>query len=208
MGSMMFSALGMFASDWVQFVVFMVIAVWVYRICYASQKKRGETRRKTGESNMAKKYDSNSGTLGGFIAGVIITMIGLPFLSPVLLIVGIVLIVQNRGALAGKTAKPAPRKSVPNKPPAAAVHSPQTRPVRPVQPEPVRTVPVRTEPVRTVPRQSGSISYQSNARDHYHITNVGLSVERRLEQLEVMKNAGLLDKEEYQQRLQKILKDK
>ena len=51
-------------------------------------------------------------------------------------------------------------------------------------------------------------SYQFNAQDHYHITSAGLSVERRLEQLEVMKNAGLLDKEEYELRQRKILSGK
>ena len=131
---------------------------------------------------------SGPGSLGGFIAGIILSMIGL-FFSPILLVIGIVLIVQNRGIFSEKTEKSSPRTSAPQKP----VRSSQPRPVKSAQP---------------VPRRSGGISYQSYAQDHYHITNAGLSVERRLEQLEVMKNAGLLDKEEYQQRLQKILRDR
>ena len=138
---------------------------------------------------MAKmNASSGPGSLGGFIAGIILSMIGL-FFSPILLVIGIVLIVQNRGAFSEKTEKSPPRTSAPQKP----VRSSQPRPVKSAQP---------------VPRRSGSVSYHSNAQDHYHITNAGLSVERRLEQLEVMKNAGLLDKEEYQQRLQKILRDR
>ena len=135
---------------------------------------------------MAKKNASGgSGSFGGFIAGVILSVLGLLLLAPIPLIVGIVLIVQNRGIFAGKAEKPAPVKSAPQKD-----RSPRPRPARPA------------------PRPSAAVSYQSNARDHYHITGVGLSAERRLEQLEVMKNAGLLDDEEYQQRLQKILRDK
>ena len=144
---------------------------------------------------MAKKNaSSGSGSLVGFIAGIILSMIGL-FVSPILLIAGIVLIVQNKGALAGKTEKSATYKSAPSKPAAAAGRSVQPRPAQ-------------AAPVRTAPQRSSGASYQAYSQDHYHITNAGLSTERRLEQLEVMKNAGLLDKEEYQQRLQKILRDK
>lgn len=141
-----------------------------------------------------------TGSVGGFIAGVILTMFGL-IVSPVLLIVGIILIVRNKGAVAKESKKPAPRKSAPPKPPAAVSRPPQ--PSRAAPPAP--SLPRQTVPA---PRQTDGVSYQAGAQDHYHITNVGLPAERRLEQLEVMKNAGLLDKEEYQQRLQKILKDK
>ena len=125
---------------------------------------------------MAKKYDPNSGALGGLIAGIIMSVAGLALLSPVLLVIGIVVTVQNRGVFAGKTEKPAQYRSAPSK--------------------------------LSDPRRTDGVSYRSHARDHYHITNAGLSVERRLEQLEVMRDAGLLDKEEYEQRLQKILRNK
>ena len=138
---------------------------------------------------MAKTTASNrSGSSGGLIAGIILSLLGL-FTSPVLLVIGIVLIVQNRGSFAGKTEKSPPRRSTPQKPD----RSSQPRPVKSAQP---------------APRRSGGVSYNSRAQDHSQITNAGLSVERRLEQLEVMKNAGLIDKEEYQQRLRRILRDR
>ena len=139
---------------------------------------------------MAKKNAYNrSDTLIGLIIGIILALIGL-LVSPVILIAGIVLIVQNRRAFGGKTEKSAAYKSAPKKPSAAAVRPSQPRPVKPA------------------PRQTGGVSYQSYAQDHYHITNAGLSAEKRLEQLEVMKDAGLIDKEEYHQRRQMILGNK
>ena len=127
-----------------------------------------------------------SGSSGGFVAGIILTVAGLVLLSPVMLIIGIVLIVRNRGIFAGKTEEPAARRSAPQKP------GPSTQP----------------RPLKPVPHQPSGASYNSYAQDHHHITAAGLSAERRLEQLEVMKKAGLLDKEEYEQRLRKILRDK
>lgn len=137
---------------------------------------------------MAKTNESGgSGSFGGFVAGVILFLIGLLLLVPLLLVVGIVLIVQNRGIFAGREEKPAPVKGAPQKPPAAPKPPPSVRPA---------------------PRPSGAGTYNSYAQDHNHIIGVGLPAERRLEQLEVMKNAGLLDKEEYELRRQKILRDK
>ena len=66
----------------------------------------------------------------------------------------------------------------------------------------------RPDPGRPLPQQSGSVSYNSYAGDHWHITGLGLSVEKRLEQLEVMKEAGLIDRAEYLQKRKEILKDK
>lgn len=50
-------------------------------------------------------------------------------------------------------------------------------------------------------------SFRSDSPDHEHITSSGLSVQRRLEQLETLKEAGLLDKEEYEEKRREIEKE-
>lgn len=47
-------------------------------------------------------------------------------------------------------------------------------------------------------------AFRSEAADHEHITVGGLSKERRLEQLDALLEAGLLDKEEYRERKERI----
>ena len=132
---------------------------------------------------MGNRNASNRpGSVVGLVAGIILSLLGL-ITSPVLLVIGIVLIVQNRTAFAGgKAGEPSRYKSAPPKP----------------------KPPVRPRPAGPAQSRPG-VSYQFDARDHNHIVSTGLSAERRLEQLEVMKNAGLIDKEEYELRLRKIL---
>ena len=50
-------------------------------------------------------------------------------------------------------------------------------------------------------------SFRTDAPDHEHITPSGPSVQRRLEQLETLREAGLLDKEEYEERRREIEKE-
>lgn len=50
-------------------------------------------------------------------------------------------------------------------------------------------------------------SFRVDSADHEHITASGLDVKGRLEQLETLKNAGLLTPEEYAQKRKEILKD-
>lgn len=59
---------------------------------------------------------------------------------------------------------------------------------------------------RTTPGASAKTrpSFRSEAADHEHITVGGLTKEARLEQLETLLDAGLLDKEEYRERKRRI----
>ena len=50
-------------------------------------------------------------------------------------------------------------------------------------------------------------SFQPDAPDHMHITGASLSPKERLEQLEVLKNAGLIDDGEYQEKRKEILRE-
>ena len=50
-------------------------------------------------------------------------------------------------------------------------------------------------------------SFQPDAPDHMHITGTSLSPKERLEQLNVLKNAGLIDDGEYQEKRQEILRE-
>ena len=43
------------------------------------------------------------------------------------------------------------------------------------------------------------VSFRPDAPDHMHITGAGLSPKKQMEQLEVLKNAGLIDDGEYQE---------
>ena len=52
-----------------------------------------------------------------------------------------------------------------------------------------------------------TVSFRPDAPDHQHITGAGLSVEKQLEQLEVLKNAGLIDDGEYQDMRKEILRE-
>lgn len=47
-------------------------------------------------------------------------------------------------------------------------------------------------------------AFRSEAADHEHITVGGLTREARLEQLETLLDAGLLDREEYRERKRRI----
>lgn len=163
---------------------------------------------------MAKKNSSNgSGSSVGFIIGIVLIIFGL-FVSPIVWIIGIVLVVQNRRAVQTKKEETAPRGSAPQKPPVTVgrpSQPPRPAPSAPSQPRQAVPRPVtsaRPDPGRPTPRQSSSASYDSYAQDHYHITGTGLSKEKRLEQLEVMKNAGLIDKEEYQVRRREISRER
>ena len=49
-------------------------------------------------------------------------------------------------------------------------------------------------------------SFRADSPDHQHITPTGLDAKARLEQLETLKEAGLLTQEEYTQKRQDILK--
>ena len=51
-----------------------------------------------------------------------------------------------------------------------------------------------------------TVSFRPDAPDHMHITGAGLSPKKQLEQLEVLKNAGLIDDGEYQDMRKEILK--
>ena len=51
-----------------------------------------------------------------------------------------------------------------------------------------------------------TVSFRPDAPDHQHITGAGLSTEKQLEQLEVLKNAGLIDDGEYQDMRKEIMK--
>lgn len=50
-------------------------------------------------------------------------------------------------------------------------------------------------------------SFSFHETDHQHITGTGLQAEKRLEQLETLKGAGLIDDREYRQKRQEILKE-
>ena len=50
------------------------------------------------------------------------------------------------------------------------------------------------------------VSFRPDAPDHMHITGASLSPKERLEQLEVLKGAGLIDDREYQEMRKEILK--
>lgn len=51
-------------------------------------------------------------------------------------------------------------------------------------------------------------SFRIDAPDHEHITSSGPSVQRRLEQLETLREAGLLDRSEYEQKRKEIMEGK
>ena len=51
------------------------------------------------------------------------------------------------------------------------------------------------------------VSFRPDAPDHMHITGASLSPKERLEQLEVLKNAGLIDEAEYQEKRKEILRE-
>ena len=57
------------------------------------------------------------------------------------------------------------------------------------------------------PEEKLSPSFRADSPDHQHITPTGLDAKARLEQLETLKEAGLLTPEEYNQKRQDILKD-
>ena len=50
-------------------------------------------------------------------------------------------------------------------------------------------------------------SFQPDAPDHMHITGASLSPKERLEQLEVLKGAGLIDEGEFQEKRKEILRE-
>ena len=50
-------------------------------------------------------------------------------------------------------------------------------------------------------------SFRPDAPDHMHITGAGLAPEKQLEQLDVLKNAGLLTDEEYDESRKEILRE-
>ena len=50
-------------------------------------------------------------------------------------------------------------------------------------------------------------SFRPDAPDHMHITGASLSPKERMEQLEVLKGAGLIDEEEYQEKRKEILRE-
>ena len=50
-------------------------------------------------------------------------------------------------------------------------------------------------------------SFRPDAPDHMHITGASLSPKERLEQLTVLKNAGLIDDGEYQEKRKEILRE-
>ena len=50
-------------------------------------------------------------------------------------------------------------------------------------------------------------SFRPDAPDHMHITGASLSPKERLEQLNVLKGAGLIDEEEYQEKRKEILRE-
>ena len=56
------------------------------------------------------------------------------------------------------------------------------------------------EPERPTP------AFRSDSPDHQHITSTSLDAKSRLEQLETLKNAGLIDEGEYQEKRKEILK--
>ena len=56
------------------------------------------------------------------------------------------------------------------------------------------------EPERPTP------TFRANSTDHQHITASGPDAKSRLEQLETLKNAGLIDDGEYQEKRKEILK--
>lgn len=64
--------------------------------------------------------------------------------------------------------------------------------------------PTRKGPVQEVPRQ---VRRPSNAGEG-HVPTIGPNVRSKLEQLETLKKAGLLDQEEYLAKKQKILNSK
>ena len=51
------------------------------------------------------------------------------------------------------------------------------------------------------------VSFRPDAPDHMHITGASLSPKERLEQLEVLKGAGLIDDGEYQEKRKEILRE-
>ncbi len=70
--------------------------------------------------------------------------------------------------------------------------------------EHIRSAPItRAGEVFRMPRSSG---FDPAARDHGHITaaSTGHSADKRLEQLRIMKDAGLIDEEEYRKKLSEI----
>ena len=56
------------------------------------------------------------------------------------------------------------------------------------------------EPERPTP------TFRANSTDHQHITASGPDAKARLEQLETLKNAGLIDEREYQEKRKEIMK--
>ena len=52
-----------------------------------------------------------------------------------------------------------------------------------------------------------TVSFRPNDPDHMHITGAGLSPKKQMEQLEILKNAGLLTDEEYDERRKEILRE-
>ena len=63
---------------------------------------------------------------------------------------------------------------------------------------------------RTTPGASAAKtrpSFRSEAADHEHITVGGLTREARLEQLETLKEAGLLTRAEYEEKRKEILRE-
>ncbi len=56
----------------------------------------------------------------------------------------------------------------------------------------------------TPPKPSGGPSFNPNSSTHAHITTAWVSKDKRVEQLKVMLNAGLIDREEYRERLAKV----
>ena len=56
------------------------------------------------------------------------------------------------------------------------------------------------------PSEPSAPTFRSDSPDHQHITPSGLDPKPRLEQLETLKDAGLLTPEEYDQKRREILK--
>lgn len=76
----------------------------------------------------------------------------------------------------------------------------KTPPQRRTVAERDRTPPPAAGRKRETPRPG----FRGEAADHEHITTAGLSRERRLEQLDTLLEAGLLDREEYREKKQQI----
>ena len=75
---------------------------------------------------------------------------------------------------------------------------------------PDRPVPTDPRPSRpgtpAAPRPTGDHRvYQSSGQEHDHIRSIELSPQRKLEQLETLKNAGLLTDEEYRDKKREIM---